>query len=78
MDLKELKRLAATCRAAGIKHFKSEEYEFTLNEELPVSRYKKSKQAESISQVDAAFESDTLPEDALLFWSAGLEQPQGE
>lgn len=74
-DLKELKRLAAMCRKAGIKHFKNEKYEFTLTEEAPVSVYKqaKSKKTQVNQAVDSNYkvESDGLNEDELLFWSTG-------
>lgn len=72
MNLKELKRLAAACRKAGISHFKSADYEFTLTEEQPKSTYRRNKAELSTkpSQAsDSRFESDTLEDDALLFWS---------
>lgn len=72
MNFKELKKLAAACRKAGISHFKSAEYEFTLTDEVPVSTYK-TKQASkpAAGAPDAKFESDSLSEDELLFWSTG-------
>lgn len=74
MDLKELKKLAAACRKAGISHFKSEQYEFTLTEEQPKSAYKLTKEtAKSAGKLtsNAKFESDSLSEDELMFWSTG-------
>lgn len=74
MDLKELKKLAAACRKAGISHFKSEQYEFTLTEDQPVSAYKQAKITASNSDAQVSgdtgkFQSDSLTDDELLFWS---------
>lgn len=71
-DAKTLKKLVDTCRKVGIKHFKSAEFEFTLTDEPPVSKYKK-KQAEqevSTSFADDEFKGEALNEEQLLFWSA--------
>lgn len=70
--LKSLKRLADTCRKAGILHFKNEQFEFTLTEEAPVSAYKQAKSAQQGSpSTPSNFESDSLSEEELLFWSSG-------
>lgn len=71
MNLKELKRLAAACRKAGISHFKSADYEFTLTEEQPKSAYRQAKAATQPSGDSGKFESDSLTNDELLFWSTG-------
>lgn len=71
MDLKELKKLAAACRKAGISHFKSADYEFTLTEETPVSTYKQKQVSKVTTAPDAKFESDSLTDSDLLFWSVG-------
>jgi hypothetical protein len=74
---KELKRLADMCRKAGIKSFKSPQFEFTLTDDAPVSNYKRkqqtarSNQLETPSAANSPFESDSLGEDELLFWSTG-------
>lgn len=85
MDLpnpKELKKLADMCRKAGIKHFKSDKFEFTLTDEVPLSQYKLNKaktvQTPAGSAYDpATFQSDALAEDELLFWSTGVAPEQG-
>lgn len=76
MTPKELIKLAAACRKAGVKHFKNAEFEFTLTDDAPVSTYKK-KQAIT-SAPDANFESDELSGDALMYWSAAMEEPKGD
>ena len=70
-DAKTLKKLVDTCRKVGIKHFKSAEFEFTLTDEPPVSKYKK-KKAETSSEpfVNEEFKGEALTEEQLLFWSA--------
>lgn len=67
---KDLKKLAAACRAAGIKSFEGYGIKFTLSDDAPVSNYKRTK---GVTPPDTgkAFESDTLSEEALLMWSAG-------
>lgn len=72
-DYKALKKLADACRKAGIKTFKGDGIEFTLTDEAPVSQYKQTKRATAVpaNLIEDAFTSDSLPEDALLFWSAG-------
>lgn len=71
-DFKVLKKLADACRKAGIKQFKGHGMEFTLTDEAPVSNYKKAKvsKVDSTTGNDEPFESNSLPEEALLFWSA--------
>lgn len=69
MNLKELKKIAAACRKAGISHFKSADYEFTLTDEAPKSAYKQSKA--SAADSSEKFESDSLSKEELLFWSVG-------
>lgn len=75
-DYKILKKLADSCRKAGIKSFKGFGMEFTLSDDLPVSTYKQSKmtKVESSSTVlgDDGIETDSLSEDALMMWSGNL------
>lgn len=74
MDIKALKRIAAACRKAGISHFKSADYEFTLTEEVPKTAYKLSKEAVKTVQKlssQGEVETDGLSEQDLLFWSVG-------
>lgn len=81
-DPKALKKLAAACRKAGIKTYKCGDLEFTLTDEAPTSKYKASKKkktsAEKVSDVDIAFDSDTLTEEQLLMWSTGDTNEQAD
>lgn len=70
MDLKDpksLKKLAAICRKAGIKTFKSGDFEFTLTDDLPRSD-KKTKKSEALPAT-AEVETDEPSHEQLLFWS---------
>jgi hypothetical protein len=72
---KELKQLAAACRAAGIKQFKGEGIEFTLSDSEPPApkprgRAAKAKVIENDTQEPDTKES-TPTEQELLYWSAG-------
>lgn len=73
-DIKALKKLADACRKAGIKSYKSPEFEFTLTEDAPVKdrRSKKAKAAASttstVDQIDKV-EVENLTEEQLLMWS---------
>lgn len=76
-DPKELKKLAAACRAAGIKTYKSGDLEFTLNEEAPPSPYKKRKAKSSTTasnqddgQKVVTEGWDDLSEEQKLFYSS--------
>ncbi len=74
---KELKKLAAACRKAGIKAFKGPTFEFTLSDDAPMSNYKRSKQSTS-PQPDKPFVSDSLSEEDLMFWSTADDQSVSE
>ncbi len=74
MSPKELAKLAAACRKAGIRHYKTAEFEFTLTDEVPVSAYKKKQSATSTTPPDDKFESDELGQEALMFWSSAMEE----
>lgn len=80
MNPKELKKLAAACRAAGIRTYKDANIEFTLSDEPPVSNYKRKTSAkESDADLgDPNYTTDTLPEEALLFWSTANDQDSKE
>lgn len=79
MDPKQITKLAAACRKAGIKHFKTADFEFTLTDEAPVSAYKAAKtQAAPSIKPDAAFTSDELDQEALMYWSTSFEKPAEE
>lgn len=69
---KELKKLAAECRKAGIKSFKCADFEFTLTDEIPVSTYKKKESAKApLTSLSEEFQTDSLTQDQLLLWSTG-------
>lgn len=67
-DPKALKKLADTCRKAGIIHFKSPEFEFTLDPDyqLKVDSKKPTVNHGITDQV----ESDSLSPEELMLWSA--------
>jgi hypothetical protein len=68
---KELKKLAAACRAAGITHFKGEGIEFTLSERAPEKKSAKKVQPTDFgSPIDPNFTSDEMTQDQMLFWSS--------
>lgn len=75
MELKKLKQLAAVCRKAGIKSFKSPEFEFTLSEDQPVSRkhHKMSTSANEALIEASQIETDSLSDEALLLWSVNTD-----
>lgn len=69
MSPKELKKLAAACRAAGIKHYKSEGIEFTLTDEVPSKPSKKPHVP--TSQTSSVEETNSLSDEDMMFWSTG-------
>lgn len=77
LDLKALKKLAAACRKAGIKTYKSADFEITLSDDMPTTPYKlKSKKASSNTTVQNLEEVETeqLTQDQLLFYSVRLDE----
>lgn len=72
---KELIKLAAACRKAGIEHYKQGDVEFTLTKEDPKPKRSSKKNTEFYSDSDE-FESDALTQDALLFWSSNDDVSQ--
>lgn len=65
-NVKELKKLADACRKAGIKHFKCNEFEFSLTDELPETP-KMRKQAALEKHED--LQNQGMSDEELLFWS---------
>ena len=65
---KQIKDLAKTCRKVGIKHFKSADFEFTLTDELPISKSIQKSIPNSIREDVIA--SETINDEQLLFWSS--------
>jgi len=78
-DYKNLKKLADFCRKTGIKHYKCDEFEFTLSDDKPVSNYKKRTEIKSKRELqqdslnDDIAKENSLTEEELLFWSTGPE-----
>lgn len=69
-DLKQLKKLALACRKAGIRQFKSGDFEFILAEDLPSKPIRKSKKVVQQQQQNTLeIESDGLTQEEKLFWS---------
>lgn len=76
---KELKKLAAACRAAGISSFKGEGIEFTLSADAPVKRPRAAQAPKKAAPVDLgenAVETDEMSPEALLFWSVADPTPE--
>lgn len=72
-NYKVLKKLADACRKAGINSFKGFGFEFTLDDNYAPATSKKKpiKVDNSAPTAEERFETDTLSEEDLLFWSAG-------
>lgn len=71
IDTKSLEKLAKMCRKAGIKHFKSSEFEFTLTEETPNLKPNKKIQGEIKASIQGDVRSDEqLSDEALMFYSS--------
>lgn len=72
---KELKKLAAACRKAGIKSFKCDGYEVTFTDYPPEPKKTKTKEVSKSSEMAdvmaADFEEEALTQDQLLNWSSG-------
>lgn len=78
---KELKRLAAACRKAGITHFKQGDLEITVAEDAPQMRLKRGSNTDAVSaQNDVNSEGawDSLSDEEKLFWSVGGESATSE
>lgn len=68
---KEIKRLAAACRKAGIRVLKIDGIEFTLTDEAPPTpTHRKSIVGQPRASNDILFESDAPSQEELLFWSS--------
>ena len=70
-DIKNLKKIAAACRQAGIASYKCAEFEIILTPDAPPSNYKKRKSVsdKELSHDDVQNETQ-LTEEQLLFYSA--------
>ena len=72
-DIKALKKLADACRKAGIVSFKCPNFEFTLTDNYPQPKSRKSKaekpEQSAYDAQAALFESDSPETNELLFWS---------
>jgi hypothetical protein len=71
MSPKELKKLAAACRSAGILTFKNSEVEFTLSEFAPESkRITQKVQTGAIASMEEDKDHlNSLTEEQMLLWS---------
>lgn len=79
LDIKSLKKLAAACRKAGIKSFKSADFEFVLTDDAPAVFKRSGKKLPNISEsASINIQSDSLSEEELLFWSSGVSQENEE
>jgi hypothetical protein len=71
-DAKTLTKLAAACRKAGITHFRSSDFEFTLSEHKPEPKTRKGSEPKRLANNDAAVltpEDEVLTPEQALFWS---------
>lgn len=70
-NIKELKKLADACRKAGIKHFRSDDFEFTLTEDAPVRRIRAAKGPSPKANYgdDGKIETSELTPEQLLYYS---------
>lgn len=72
MTPKELKKLAASCRAAGILHYKQGDVEFTLSPTAPAKIDKKDKKSNESVQGEVESEGwESLSEEEKMFYSVG-------
>lgn len=73
-DIKALKKIADACRKAGIKHFRSNDFEFTLSDDAPVKRARRAKggapQIKASHLDDGKVETSEPSSEELLFWSS--------
>jgi hypothetical protein len=67
---KELIKLAAACRKAGIKSYKDADCEFTLTEDAPQRKSRAKSVAAPYAGPDKEFQTDSLTTDQLLMWSS--------
>lgn len=80
IDPKDLKKLAAACRAAGIASFKSGDVEFTLSDSKPTARKSKPTTTKEVPKdagldLDPASDGwDSLSPEERLLWSTGSPQ----
>lgn len=79
-NAKELRRLAAACRKAGITKFKQGDLELTISEDAPAKVVKlTTKSASSVQDtVDNDGDWESLSDEAKLLWSVGGDQAQEE
>ncbi len=72
---KELKQLAAACRKAGISHFKSGDFEFTLGPQP--AKQAKAGDVPKVNHDDGKEPEveDALSAEDLMFWSASGGMP---
>jgi hypothetical protein len=79
MTAKELIKLAAACRKAGIIRYRSGDTEFTLGEpQLKIGTQPKESSANLKTDIQGTVEDDALSEAALLFWSTNPDPETGE
>jgi hypothetical protein len=68
LNPKDLIKLANACRKAGIKHYKQGDIEFTLTDDLPQPQSRRVNTSKTDDSIED-FQTDTLTEDQLLFYS---------
>ncbi len=78
VNFKELKKLAAACRKAGIKSYKDSNFEFTLADHLPSVTRRSKKASRMPTAATGPFETDSLTDEQLLMWSSSLDGDKTE
>jgi hypothetical protein len=71
LDLKMLKKLADTCRKSGIREFEGYGYKFTLDDAPVTADMSKAQLKASGSVSEDKYDTDSLTDEELMFWSAG-------
>ena len=66
---KDLKKLAKTCREAGIKSYKCPEFEFTLTDEAPEPKSYQNKAPIVSHGPQGEVDTDMPDAEAMLYWS---------
>jgi hypothetical protein len=74
LNPKELKKLAAACRSAGISYYKCADFEFILSDSvspIKVPGKKSVLPTGPLSEPEKLDDDQPLTEEQLLFWSSG-------
>lgn len=76
MELKELKKLVAYCRSAGVTTYKSDKVEFTLSVSDPKEEKKAVKKLQKVEKTVEERISEMSEEDLLLYSAASFKDTE--